>query len=200
MESQTGERPNVLIIGDSISMGYTPHVTEIMDGEALVEHHEGNGQHTGIGLKLLDEWLGETKWDVIHFNWGLHDLCYKLPNGERDCVNGKQMVALDQYAQNLNELVVRLKRTGAALIWASTTIVPDGATGRFVGDESKYNDAAAKVMQAQGIPVDDLYALSAAFTPDMFIGPADVHYSESGYRQLAEQVAESLRAVLARAD
>ena len=57
--------PKVLIIGDSISIGFTPHVVEQLDGKAVVKHHKGNAQHTGTGLKQLDQWIGNTKWDVI---------------------------------------------------------------------------------------------------------------------------------------
>jgi hypothetical protein len=60
--------PNVLIIGDSISIGYFPVVKELLEGKAVVVHNPGNAQHTRFGLEKLDEWLGQTKWDVIHFN------------------------------------------------------------------------------------------------------------------------------------
>ena len=71
--------PKALLIGDSISIGYTPHVVAALKGKVEVRHHRGNAQHTGTGLKMLDRWIGETEWDVIHFNWGLWDLCYRHP-------------------------------------------------------------------------------------------------------------------------
>ena len=40
------ELPKVLIIGDSISLGYTPHVVQQLEGRAEVKHHKGNAQHT----------------------------------------------------------------------------------------------------------------------------------------------------------
>ena len=72
--------PNVLIIGDSISIGYTKFVQEMMAGKANVHrplNAKGgflNCQGTTFGVEKIDEWLGDTKWDVIHFNFGLHDL------------------------------------------------------------------------------------------------------------------------------
>ena len=174
------------------------NVIQILQGEAVVKRHEGNAQHTGIGLKLLDQWLGKTEWGVVHFNWGLWDICYRLSNGERDAANGRLTTTLEQYEENLDQLVIRLKKTDATLIWARTTIVPEGATGRFVGDEKKYNDVAAEVMQKHVVDIDNLYALTAGFPPDMFVGPADVHYTEKGYRRIAEQVADRIRAVLER--
>ena len=70
------------------------------------------------GLSALDSWLGDTKWDLIHFNWGPHDLCYRNPEvksvGNRDKVNGTQSVPPALYEKNLEELVQRLKKTGAS--------------------------------------------------------------------------------------
>jgi len=69
--------PRVLIIGDSISIGYTAGVQELLKGKAEVERIPGNGSSSGHGVANLSKWLGEAKWDVIHFNFGLHDV--KLP-------------------------------------------------------------------------------------------------------------------------
>ncbi len=124
--------PNVLIIGDSISIGYTPEVRELLRGKANVLRPmrpdgkaPANCAATTTGLKELESWLGNTKWAVIHFNWGLHDLCYRNPEakaqGNRDKVNGKISVPLPEYKANLETLVNRLEKTGARLIWASTT-------------------------------------------------------------------------------
>src|SRR5882757_11342750 len=68
--------PRVLLIGDSISIGYTLDTRELLAGKANVHRIPTNGGPTTSGLANLDAWLGEGKWDVIHFNWGLHDLKY----------------------------------------------------------------------------------------------------------------------------
>ena len=201
--------PNVLLIGDSISIGYTRAVRRMLDGEANVlrplnERRDGpsNCGPTTRGLEAIEEWIGPAEWDVIHFNWGLHDLCYRNPTaenqGNRDKVNGKQAVPAPQYAANLETLVSRLEQTGAKLIWASTTVVPEGEIGRFVGDDAKYNAAAAEVMAKHGIPTDDLYAVSKEMPPELFVGPGNVHFTVEGYERLAESVARSVREALAR--
>ena len=74
--------PRVLLIGDSISIGYTAPVREFLKGKANVHRIPTNGGPTTNGLANLDKWLGTSKWDVIHFNWGLHDLKY-LPDGSQ---------------------------------------------------------------------------------------------------------------------
>jgi lysophospholipase L1-like esterase len=193
-------RLNVLLLGDSIAIGYTPVVRALMAGRANVHRPAANCGDTRAGLEHLTTWLGATKWDVIHFNWGLHDLCYRHPEstvyGHRDKVNGTIAVPLEQYERHLEELVTRLKATGAKLIWAATTVVPAGEAGRFVGDDEKYNTAAARVMQRHGIAIDDLHALTKEFPADLFTQPGDVHYTPAGNERLGRQVAEVIRRAL----
>ena len=195
-----GPLPKVLIIGDSISIGYTPYVTYMLKQEALVKHSQGNAQHTGTGLNNIDQWLGDTKWDVIHFNWGLWDICYRSPESrvrsQKDKIHGSITTPLKQYEINLNQLVRRLEKTGAKLIWASTTFVPEGEAGRFAGDDWKYNEVAASIMKIHGIKIDDLYELTKGLSPDLFKGPGDVHYTNIGYKVIAAQVADSIRGAL----
>lgn len=192
--------PKVLIIGDSISIGFTPHVVKQLEGKAVVKHHKGNAQHTGTGLKKIDQWIGKTEWDVIHFNWGLWDLCYRHPKskeqGKRDKTNGTLTTRLEEYEKNLEELVSRLKETDAKLIWAHTTVVPEKEAGRVVGDDLKYNDVAAKVMKKHGVAINDLNVLSREFAPELFSKPGDVHYTQVGYQKLAQQVATHISMAL----
>ncbi len=199
-QPQDTNLPRVLLIGDSISGGYTAMVREGLKETANVQRIRGNAQHTGTGLKMIDQWLGETKWDVIHFNWGLWDLCYRHPEskvqGKRDKVNGTLTYTLDQYEKNLDQLVTRLKKTGAKLVWASTTVVPPGEAGRTEGDDVKYNAAAARVMAKHGIVTNDLHKLSKSFPKDHFVAPGNVHYTKEGSKKLAQQVITSIRAIL----
>ncbi|MFT5882503.1 MAG: hypothetical protein ACI9FG_001006 [Crocinitomicaceae bacterium] len=193
---QEKDLPKVLLIGDSISIGYTPHVKKILKGKAIVTHHKGNAQHTSTGLKKLDGWLGDTEWDVIHFNWGLWDLCYRNPTskvqGHKDKANGKVTSSLELYEKNLEQLVTRLKKTHAKLIWAHTTVVPDKEAGRIVGDDKKYNDVAAKIMKKHGVTINDLHSLTKDFSFDLFAGAGDVHYKKDGYQKIGQQVAGAI--------
>lgn len=187
------DAPKVLILGDSISIGYTKPVTEKLRGKAEVHRPNANCGSTAAGLEKLDAWLAGGPWSVIHFNWGLHDLCYRNPEakvqGNRDKVHGTVSVPLEQYEKNLETLVERLKKTGAKLIFATTTLVPEGEAGRFAGDDLKYNAAALSIMKKHGVPVDDLHALSKTFSPGLFQAPGNVHFKAEGYQKLADQVA-----------
>ena len=187
--------PRVLLIGDSISIGYTVPVRELLGNKANVHRIPVNGGPTINGLAKLKSWLGDSKWDVIHFNWGLHDLKYMGPNKESlaapQSPSSHQQVPLPEYEKNLAELVKQMQATGAKLIWCTTTPVPEEAAGRVAGDVKKYNEAAARVMQAAKVPTDDLCTHAQAKLKEIQL-PANVHFTPQGYRYLAEKVAASI--------
>ncbi len=66
--------PRILIIGDSISRGYTLPVRKALAGKVNVHRAPANCGPTATGLKKLDVWLGNGKWDLITWNFGIHDL------------------------------------------------------------------------------------------------------------------------------
>ena len=117
--------PRVLIIGDSISIGYTLDVRALLKGKANVHRIPTNGGPTTNGLKNIQAWLGDGKWDVIHFNWGLHDLKYIQddPSKRADpkAPGSHQQVALADYEKNLATLVKTMQATGAKLICGDGT-------------------------------------------------------------------------------
>lgn len=192
--------PRVLIIGDSISIGYTPFVVAALEGRADLRHNPGNAQHTGTGLVKLDEWLGSEEWDVIQFNWGLWDLCYRHPDskvqGNRDKQRGKLTYSLEAYGQNLERLVTRLKATGAQLVWANTSYVPPGEAGRKEGDDLRYNRVAEKIMQRHRIPITDLNTVTRSFGPELFVAAGNVHLTKEGYQTLAVTVEAGIKKAL----
>ena len=191
------EKPKILIIGDSISIGYTPFVKEILKNEAIIIHNPGNAQHTGTGLLQLGKWIGNEDWDIIQFNWGLWDLCYRHPDakvyGNRDKVNGTVTFSLEQYKENLTKLVLMLKQTNANLIFVTTSYVPEGEAGRFKGDEVKYNKVAKEVMKEHGIVVNDIHKASKKIHKKYMIEKGDVHFTEMGYELLAIEITNFIR-------
>ena len=168
--------PRVLLIGDSVSRGYTQPTRKVLEGKANVHRAPANCGPTASGLKNLDAWLGEGKWDVIHFNFGIHD---------------RATPAAD-YVKRLEEIVARLEKTGAKLIWASTTPIPDNpAQKQTAASIVEKNALAAEVMKKHGIPTDDLFA---AMTPHLakLQNPNDVHFTGEGYDFLGAKVGEAI--------
>lgn len=182
----------VLIIGDSISIGYFKPTQTLLEGKANVVHNPGNAAHTVRGLQKLTEWLGDTQWDVIHFNHGLHDLKYIDEKGKNISADkGRQQIPIEDYEINLEAIVTRLKATGAKLIFATTTPVPDGTGFRVKGDAEKYNRVAVKVMERHGIAINDLYSFALERLNEIQ-RPQNVHFTPEGSKLLAEQVANSI--------
>jgi len=185
--------PRVLLIGDSIRGGYGKGVQQLLAGKAEVSMNDKNAQYTGWGLKKIDEWLGDGKWDIIHFNWGLWDMYgWEYFNEDRSPA---------KYEERLELLVSRMKKTGAKLIWATTTpVCPEpekGMRDRFDKQvrispsiEKDYQDAALRVMKKHQVAVNDLHALMLPDLEKFQLGPDNVHFNEAGCEKLAQQVAK----------
>ena len=188
--------PRVLLIGDSISIGYTLRVRALLAGEANVHRPPKNAGPTSYGLNHVDAWLGDGKWAVIHFNFGLHDLKYLDEKGTYVTPDkGRQLASVADYERNLETLVKRLKQTGARLIFATTTPVPAGTIGRVEHGEIPYNEAARRVMRANGVEIDDLHAYARAHQAEIQ-QPHNVHFTPAGYDALAREVATSITRAL----
>lgn len=190
------EKPQVLIIGDSISIGYFPFVKDALKDKAEVVHNTGNAQFSQNGLKKINSWLGDKHWDVIQFNWGLWDVAYRTPvakgTGTLDKVNGKLTATPEQYRENLEAVVEILKKTGAKLIFVNTTYVPENEPGRFSGDVHKYNAIAQEVMKKHGVVVNDLYTPSVEIHKKLGLGSDNVHYTKEGYKELSDYITKFL--------
>lgn len=183
--------PRVLIIGDSISIAYTKPLTKMLEGRAIVVHNPGNAQHSAHGLKNLEKWLGDGKWDVIHFNHGLHDLKYVDENGKntRSRETGHIQIELSAYAGNMEAIVKRLKKTGAALIFGTTTPYPDKPAGplREAFQAARYNAVAVEIMKDHKITVNDLNMLVLNRLHELQ-QPNNVHFTKQGSMELAKEV------------
>lgn len=195
------KKPNVLLIGDSISAGYTPYVRGALAEQVDVFRIPGNGKDSSFGVQKLDRWLDANEnWDVIHFNWGLWDICYRHPKskvqGHRDKVNGTLTTTEEDYRANMQKLVSRLKKTNAKLIWCATTPVPENEAGRKPGDEIRYNKIAAEIMKANGVATNDLHSHALKKLPQIASQPGDVHFSQAGYKHLAKKVVASIKAAV----
>ena len=167
--------PRMLIIGDSISRGYTLAVRHALAGKVNVHRAPANCGPTRSGLNNLEIWLGQGKWDVITWNFGIHD----------------RQTEPEIYRKNLETLLKRLQATGAKLIWVRTTPAPPPGN-----NEAKFTDAqcgqvnriADALMKSNQVPEVDLYGL---MKPNLqaYQLPNNVHFKESGYELMGAQIA-----------
>jgi hypothetical protein len=189
--------PRVLLIGDSISIGYTLPLREALKGKANLHRPATNCGPSNRGVDNIKDWLktgGSDKWDVIQFNFGLHDIRHFSDPENKKAVGateGHRQVLEEQYEKNLRTIVAELKKTGAKLIWRNTTPVPEGANGRVPGDEVRYNSIAKKIMDENQIPIDDMYSFCLPKLKEIQ-RKADVHFTEEGSKILADYTAKMI--------
>lgn len=197
----------VLLLGDSISIGYTPFVRELLGAEAVVVRPTlANGQPencagTNKGVECIERWLALEggDWDVIHFNFGLHDLKRVQPESGRnsDDPEDPRQAEPERYETQLGFISAALAASGARLVFATTTPVPEGVhPHRDPEDVPRYNAIARRAVRAHVLAIDDLYEFALPRLQELQ-RPLDVHFGEAGSRALAEQVAASIRAALA---
>ncbi|VAX42735.1 hypothetical protein MNBD_PLANCTO02-3313 [hydrothermal vent metagenome] len=167
--------PRLLIIGDSVSRGYTQAVRAALKGKVNVHRAPANCGPTRTGLKKIDVWLGNGKWDIITFNFGIHDRRTKPKI----------------YAANLKKLIDRLKKTNAQLIWVTTTPLPSDSIYGPDAAIVKRNKIAATLMQKNDLPQCDLYTWIYSDLK-IYQNPKDCHFSGKGYHRLAEKVSQAV--------
>lgn len=193
--------PDVLILGDSISIGYTLEVRALLAGQANVFRpistdgkSAENCSGTTKGVQAVDCWLGDRKWAVIHFNFGLHDLKHVAKPGA-DTATSKtpdpRQADVEQYRKNLEAIVPKLKATGARPVFATTTPVAPGTASPLREPDAppRYNATALEVMKEHGIRVNDLFAFCTPQLEKLQL-PKNVRFSTSGSKALAQQVAQ----------
>lgn len=172
--------PRILLIGDSVSRGYTMTVRKQLTGKVNVHRAPANCGPTATGLKRMHVWLGDGNWDLIHFNFGIHD----------------RNTPLDDYTKRLEQLIEIMQKTGAKLVWCSTTPIPDVPEKKWTAKSIvTRNQAAANLMKKHKVAINDLFT---AITPHLAAmqNPQDVHFNSKGYRFLGEKVAEYIESHL----
>ena len=202
---QWQNKKRVLILGDSISMGYGPTVAkQLADLAFVVRPRNQNGgpencAGTIHGVKRIDDWLqmGGGNWDIIHFNFGLHDLKHVKPDGKNsNDANDPPQADLVAYEKNLREIVAKLETTGATLIYCTTTPYPAGVKPfRDPASAQQYNAVAKRIMLEHDIQINDLHAFANGRL-EKIQQPVNVHFSKEGSAELGKFVAEKIRAAL----
>lgn len=177
--------PKVLMIGDSISIGYHHAVYASLPNAIVVRPGE-NCRSTAYAVGRIQDWLLDTHWDAVHFNFGLHDIWQSIPAGPH-------LVEIDEYAANLETIVGAIRPMATEIVFATTTPVPDGTPNRSNDDVLEYNLIAVQLMEHLGVRVDDLYRFVAE-SPDAHLWQRehDAHFTPAGFAALGDNVAQCI--------
>ena len=191
--SEPNPLPKVVLLGDSIRLGYAPIVQKELEGKALVISPKANGGDSSNNLKHLEEWVIREQPAIVHFNSGIHDT-------KKSKTSGMFQVSPDQYETNLRKIIERIrKETKATVLFGTTTPILDerAAKGRTKADYElleasveKYNGIAKKVMLELKVPVNDLHGLFAeSDRREKLISGDGVHFTTEGREVLGKTVA-----------
>ncbi|MBR4940901.1 MAG: hypothetical protein IKZ19_02770 [Clostridia bacterium] len=187
---------NVLLIGDSIRVGYDKSVKKSLEGMANVYFPEENCRFASYALRYLHEYkelVPEGRVDVLHWNAGLWDSLRLFEE--------EPHTPIDVYEYYIDRICIRIKKLfpEAKVIFATSTSVISEAMSkdfkRYNEEIAAYNDRAVAVVKKYGFEVNDLFATSLAM-------PAEAHteavhyYTPLGTRIFTEQVLEYLAPAL----
>jgi lysophospholipase L1-like esterase len=185
--------PTVVLMGDSIRLGYTRAVAKQLAGKANVVSPSANGGDSSNVLKNLEAWIIRAQPTVVHFNCGIHDT-------KKFKETGKFQVSPEAYEANLRAIVAQLrKQTKATVLFALTTPIVDDRAAQQRADKNyelldastvQYNAIARRVMQELAVPVNDLRtALGDSTEHARLINADGVHFTSEGSEKLAAAVA-----------
>ena len=208
--------PDVLILGDSISLGYTPQVKARLKGVANVSRPACNCGPSEFYLKGMKDWVGTNRWRVIHVNFGIWDNHYlKGPSDGmglywgREVTNALPPVAkgtairdlgfrirtpIKEYEANLRTILGFLKGHADKVVFCLTTPVPEWLACDGFGRIRVYNEMAAAVCAEMGVDVVDLYSVAEQHA-DTYRSDG-VHFKPEGYQLLAAEVGKGVVKVL----
>ena len=183
--------PLVVLIGDSIRMGYQDHVASQLVGRAEVWAPEPNGGDSRNVLVHLDQWALSRQPNIVHVNCGLHDL--------KRAFGAESEVSLAEYERNVRQILQRLQRElNGAVVWATTTPVDETwhhqnkGFDRLETDVEAYNAAARVVAEDLGVPIDDLFAVVQREGKARLLTQDGVHFTTEGSQLLGRAVAECI--------
>jgi len=187
----------VLLLGDSIRMGYDHYVKDLLKDKCTVYYDENdNGRFAAYTLWQVNQFFKTYgKFDVVHWNNGYWDMNVEAPMTDA-------MHPIDEYIHFLKRIIAEIHRNGAEIIFATTTpILKSGSaldntgTGMEISYNNdwvvQYNEAAKKLMAEQNIVVNDLYA--QMLKGENYYKCEDMlHLTEEGYKICAEQAAKRI--------
>lgn len=185
---------SVFIIGDSISLGYTPYAQEVIpnvvhNGPCFEQPYrpvvgqDNNAEWSGHAAKCMNIWLASGHYDVVHVGVGMWDLLACEKQG---------VTPLSDYLANLQIILDAIRATGAKPIFATITpVLPDN---NYCVDPTlveQYNASLKEMMQSQGVEVDDLYSDMLPYQSQYHL-PHDIHFTPEGYQFLSAYVVGSI--------
>ena len=184
----------VLLIGDSIRLFYQEKVQENLGSEYEVLAPKENCRFSLYVLNSLRFWLEEfPSPDIICWNVGLWDTAILYP--EDGC-----FVSIEDYVRNMKQILRELKKTGAVIIFSTTTPVSDEKyklsgpmpPAHRNDDIIRYNNAVVETFRNENIIINDLHKLMYT-DKEKYLSDDMIHPNDEGVQLLGNAVAEIIK-------
>ena len=203
---------NLLLLGDSIRMGYDSFVQEKLAGRMNVYFAEDNGRFAQYTLRTLSDWKSKLSWpeiDVVHWNNGLWDVLHMNANSagcdgeaEGETISPSNvskeyrfdkdpLTPPDMYRYMIGRVLTRIRQLfpNATVIFATTTpVIEEQASWSYRSNAEieTYNQIAREVLTPRGVLINELGDFAtkecAALHRDW------VHYNDEGSGKLADEI------------
>ncbi len=192
----------IALIGDSIRLGYQGYVALYLMDQAEIWTPDNMSINTIDILQEAHSWFKQRMTHIIHINSGLVDI---------KCIpyqSHNNLIPLEHYIDNIERIIkyIHQYQPDSVIIWGTTTPVIDSRVKSFYSDSNdfmiynediiRYNEAGKKVMERLGVPINDLYTFVISGGTERIMLEDGIHFTETGYEFLGEQVAEALRIFL----
>lgn len=188
----------VLLLGDSIRIGYQDYLKELLKEECEVIYWaDDNGRFVQYNYWQLNQMFRiHGHFDIVHFNNGYWDMNIEPPCEEA-------LNPIPEYIAGLKKIVTYIKKQKAIPIFANTVpIYSDGSSNDNTGTKASityknewvidYNKAAESLMKKENVQINDMYSRMLS-GPKYFKCPDMLHLTESGYKECAILTAETIR-------
>lgn len=186
----------VVLIGDSIRMGYLPLV-EKKCKEAQVWGPEENCRHSIWALDHFESWVAEKNPDLVHVNFGIHDAAPQE--------DGEHQILLAQYRLSLQRFIDKVKQLdNVQMIWATTTPLYTSEEGvpmaewkvNAKAEVAQYNAAALEIVKREKIPVNDLHQAIESNDFSKCLTEDGCHMTDFGNEVLSDAVVKSIKSFI----
>lgn len=158
----------IVLIGDSIRMGYDKYVKEALQGVAEVYYPEENCRFAQNTLRFLHEWKRKGEWpddiDLVHWNAGLWDVA--------EIYGDEPLSPIKYYSEMIARIDkrIRLLFPNAKVVFALSTAIREwGYSGMFIRRNAtieRYNQAAMDALADTDTVINDLYAHTVNVPPE----------------------------------
>ena len=179
----------IILIGDSIRMGYDKYVKEALSEVAEVYYPDENCRFAEYVLRYAHTWKSELGWpedaDLVHWNAGLWDAL--------ELFGDEPLSTLDYYENAIARIDKRLRMLfpKAKIVFAtSTAVIEEMAKPEFFRHNEtikKYNEAAIRALSNTGTVINDLWDISAA-APRSYHSDWVHYYTDEGTQLIGSRV------------